>query len=92
MGRCSLISATVVIGISCLTCGSFFTAGSGAYAAEPSPTSAPATAVFWERTKRAVLTSIPGLTGVILLPRWFQKERREEIKASRLLNRMILLK
>jgi Tfp pilus assembly protein PilP len=45
MGRCSLISATVVIGISCLTCGSFFTAGSGAYAAEPSPSSAPATAV-----------------------------------------------
>jgi Tfp pilus assembly protein PilP len=45
MGRCSRISAIIVIGISCLTCGSYFTDESGAYAAEPSPTVAPAAAV-----------------------------------------------
>jgi len=90
MGRCSLISATVVIGISCLTCGSFFTAGSGAYAAEPSPTSAPATAVSGSAQTGGCLR-VYRLDRRDPFARWFQKERREEIKASRLLNRMILL-
>ena len=45
MGRCSLISAIIAIGISCFMCGLFSAAGSGAYAAENSPAGVPTNVV-----------------------------------------------